>query len=158
MIGLDIYTWQKLIRLKNEGWKDLIIEILKEGNFFITHEVKKEFYHFFPHETTLLEFVEILPILNQIINEYLQKNFDLADASLLEYSDIKNYRICTEDRPMLMEGVTSKRKIIQLADLFGELYVFNFLSKKELYQLTKTLKKWRNISNKKEKQVKTLMA
>ena len=157
MIGIDTFSWGKIIRLRKNGWNDFIIEMLKEGNFFITHEVKKEYEHFYKDQSDLLEYIDILPTLNQRIEFYTLQNFDLADATLLEYTDIKKHRICTEDKPMLIEGTTSKHNIIQLADLFGEFYRNDFISAREFYQLIKILKKWKNISKKKEKQLKELM-
>ena len=103
----------------------------------------------------MLEFITILPTLNKYYLIYLKKGFDPADVSLLEYSD--KYLILTEDHPMLLEGITDRRNIIQLADYLGDLYLNDFLTAKEFYHLIRTFRKWRNIKKKKEKQLLALL-
>ena len=65
MIGVDTFSWYKLIRLRDEGWSELMIEILKTGAFFITHEVRREIEHHFPSEKRVFEFVIVLKTLNK---------------------------------------------------------------------------------------------
>jgi len=136
--------------LRAEGWKDLIDEILEKSNIFITHEVKKELEYRFPEEKEIIDLLTILPARNVDFKSLLSKGFDPADASLLEYMLIDGYRIITEDHPMLMEGVTSKRNILQLADFFGILMKLGFISRRELYHLVKRMRKMKNITKKKE--------
>lgn len=77
--------------------------------------------------------------------------FDRNDASLLEYNSIQQLRIITEDRPMLLEGVTGKKDIIMLIDFFIELTGRdNYFSGKEFYHLLHIFRKWRNIDKDKE--------
>lgn len=149
MIGIDTYVWNKIIRLQNTEWKELVTNILQEGDFFVTHEVKEEFLHFHPNHSHLLRFVTIVPTLNDRLQYYIELGFDSADASLLEYSELKGYQIMTEDHPMLSLGVFSRKDIFQMSDFFGFLYESGFIASKELYKLTKLLRKWRNITRKK---------
>ncbi|MHA2364590.1 MAG: hypothetical protein ACXAC7_11590, partial [Candidatus Hodarchaeales archaeon] len=122
MIGIDTFSWGKLIRLRQiKEWKLLINEIIKKIDWFITTEGKKEFDYWFPSELDIIETGTILPVLDIKYHYYLEQGYDANDASLLEYLDLRNYRIITEDRPMLLEGVTGKRNIIYLVDFFAEL-------------------------------------
>lgn len=158
MIGIDTFSWGKLIRLKNDnGWNKVITELIPEIDWFITVEGRKEFEHFFPTELGLLDHCTVLPILNEILDEFLDKGFDKNDASLLEYNTLRKYRIITEDRPMLLEGVTGKQDIIMLVDFFSELTgKDNYFTSRELYHLVQLFKKWRNIDEKKENAIETL--
>ncbi len=155
MIGIDTYSWGKLIRLRRDkNWESIISEIIINIEWFITIEGKKEFEHFFPQELDILDHGIILPFLNIKLNEFVEKGFDLNDASLLEYNIERNYRIITEDRPMLTEGIISKRNIIFLIDFFLELTIdYNYLSKRELYHLIKIFRKMGNINIKKANEV-----
>lgn len=153
MIGIDTYSWHKLFKLRKEGWIDLIDEILEKSAIFITHEVKKELEYWFPGEKNIFKWFTILPIRNVQFSHFILKGFDPADASLLEYALLEGYQIITEDHPMLMEGVTLRQNIIQLADFFGILTKLGFITKKELYQLVKMLRKMKNITKKKESEL-----
>jgi hypothetical protein len=89
------------------------------------------------------------------IIEYQNKGFDANDASLLEYADERGFRIITEDRPMILEGVTSEKNIIFLIDFFSELTEnYNYFSTKELYHLVKIFRKWRNIKEDKAQAIR----
>ncbi len=156
MIGIDTYQWHKLFILRKEGWEDLINEILEKSDIFITHEIRKELEYRFPSEINVFEWLKILPIRNIKFSQFISKGFDLADASLLEYALIDGYKIITEDHPMLMEGVTLKQNILQLADFFGILMKLGFITKKELYHLIKILRKMKNITKKKESELLSL--
>ena len=151
MIGIDTFSWGKLIRLyKMKKWKEPIEEIIKETDWFITIEGKKEFEHFYKNDIELLDYGTILPVLGTKIPNYEKKGFDSNDASLLEYAAEKDYRIITEDRPMLLEGVTEKKNIVFLIDFFSELTEkYEYFSTRELYQLLKLFRKWRNIKEEK---------
>ena len=124
---------------------------------FITIEGKKEFEHFFPTELDLLDHCTVLPLLNEKLDDFVGKGYDRNDASLLEYNCVRNYRIITEDRPMLLEGVTSKQDIIMLIDFFSELTgKNNYFTSRELYHLIQLFRKWRNIDEKKENAIEKL--
>ncbi len=156
MIGIDTFSWSKLLLLRDEGWEDLIHEILRKGTFFITHEVRKELEYRFPYEKKIFEYVTILPTLDIEFQNYLIRGYDSADASLLEYASKKGYRIITEDVLMLMDCVVEKQNVIQLADFFGTLLKQGFISSRELYQLIKKLRKMKNITKRKEKELMSL--
>ena len=156
MIGVDTFSWGKLILLKKEKWNDLISEIILKSDFFITHEVKKEFEHFFPDEIDLLNFVTVLAKMEIDYNASFIKGFDEADASLLEYSKSGDFMLITEDHLMINENISGGNQIIQLVDFFGILFEQEFISGKELYHLTKRLRKMTNITKKKEKEILNL--
>jgi hypothetical protein len=151
MIGIDTFSWGKLIKLYYmDEWKKQIEIIIKNIDWFITIEGRKEFEYFYSDNVELLNYGTILPILGTKITEYKDKGFDSNDASLLEYADDRGYRIITEDRPMILEGVTGKMNIIFLIDFFSELTEgYNYFSTRELYHLLKLFRNWRNIKEEK---------
>ena len=106
----------------------------------------------------LLDHGTTLTVLNIKLNYFLTKGFDLNDASLLEYNSIRIYRIITEDRPMLLEGITTKNDIIMLIDFFLELTgPDNYFTGKEMYHLIHIFRKWRNIDKSKENTVENII-
>ena len=152
MIGVDTFSWQKLIRLYDTQWKDLVSSIIKEFDLFITVEGRKEFERRFPAHLFLLDGLTIVPILNEVFDTYIRRGFDATDASLLEYADIKKARIITEDKLMLLEGTTKRRNVVQLIDFFYELFKSGgSLTKHEFRQLLRTFRDWRNITKRKER-------
>lgn len=152
MIGIDTFSWNKLLMLYHSEWKNTIDEIINKTEIFITVEGKIEFEYRFPDDLNLLNRITIYPVLNTDIFAKYNKIYDLTDASLLEYSENKGYRIITEDRPLLQEGITEKKNIIQLIDFFYELYLKdNFFSKKEIITLIDFFRNWKNIKDKKAK-------
>lgn len=155
MIGVDTLAWQKIILLRQKKeWNSLIDEILEKMNFFITTEGKNEFEYRFPNDLDIVNQINVLPVLNDRYSNYMKLGFDPADASLLEYTDIRKYRIITEDRPMIAEGSTSRKNIIFLIDFFRELAEgYRFITSKELYKLVKLFRKWKNITKKKAKEI-----
>lgn len=150
MIGIDTFSWNKLILLYHSKWQKPITEIITKTEFFITVEGKKEFIYRFPDDISLLDKITIYPVLDtEVFRNYCQK-YDETDASLLEYTEIKGYRIITEDGPLLQEGITEKKNIIQLIDYFYELYSKDdFFTKKEIYHLINLFKDWKNIKESK---------
>ncbi|OLS21364.1 MAG: hypothetical protein HeimC3_36090 [Candidatus Heimdallarchaeota archaeon LC_3] len=155
MIGIDTFSWYKILLLRKENkWRGVMEDLIKGLDCFITVEGKKEFEYRFPNELNLLDYITILPVIESEKYKYFLQFFDPTDASLLEYVDKRNYRIITEDRPMIAEGVTTKRNIVFLIDFFYEMYKTNsFFSTNEIYKLVKLFRKWKNISKKKEKQI-----
>ena len=155
MIGVDTYTWKKLLLLYHSEWGSLIDNIIDQINFFVTSEGKIEFEYRFPEEIIILNRIAILPVLKgEIYRYYIEKGFDKTDASLLEYSEVRGYRIITEDHLMLSEAITKNQNIIQLIDFFRELCLVDaYFLRKEIYQIAKLFRKWKNITKKKEKQI-----
>lgn len=156
MIGIDTFSWQKILLLRKEKqWQLAMDDLIQQLDCFITVEGKIEFEYRFSEDLNILNHISILPVLKSArYYEYL-KDFDAADASLLEYNEKRDYRIVTEDRPMIAKGVTSKKNIIYLIDLFYEFYkIYAFFSSKEMYQLVDIFRKWKNISKKKAKYLK----
>ena len=154
MIGIDTFSIQKLLQLRHSGWDSVIDNLLDQGLFFITSEGEKEFRYWFKNDLFILEKFHKFPILNEKLNEYIKIGFDINDASLLEYSDIMNYRIISEDRPMVARAVSAKNYIIFLIDFFYEIYIRDdFFSQREFYHLVKLFRNWRNIKEKKAKKL-----
>lgn len=158
MIGIDTFSWRKIINLIEADWKEPIIELIDGSNIFITSEGLKEFNHYFSESSYLLDKIAILPLLKSPkYRDYLIK-YDANDASLLDYIEVNNFRIISEDGPLLIEGITTKRNIVQLFDFLFEKYkVDEFFSKREIYKLLKLFEKWKNITKKKIKYYKHLI-
>jgi predicted nuclease of predicted toxin-antitoxin system len=150
MIGLDTFSWYKLISFYNNEWKKEMTNFLTEYQVFITHEVKIEYSYRYPKYLFLLDLISILPRKRSLI-EYDRKKFDVADITLLEYAESTDYLIITEDQPMLAQGVTRKRNILQFSDLLALLYIGNIIDSKDYYQMVKKLREMKNITKKKEK-------
>jgi hypothetical protein len=104
----------------------------------------------------LVEKVEVLPHQdNRIYKDALTLDFDEADASILSHSfDETDTYIISEDRPFLTYGKSFGIKIIQLVDFMEVLTSLNIVSKNDLYQINRELRKIKNISEKKEKSIK----
>lgn len=150
MIGVDTYSWRKIIRFLNSDWKVAFEDIINQINLFITVEGKKEFEYRFPDHLYLLDKIIILPLLNtNQFSEYFM-NFDSNDSSLLEYAKHNSHRLITEDYPMLEQAITDKLNAVQLIDFLFELYInYNFFTDTEMKRLIRTLREWRNIKKKK---------
>lgn len=157
MYEVDTYSWTLIIRLREYKFRDLISQIMNKKEFMITHEVHKELLHFHPKEKTFLQTVIIFPTINQVYDKYIKKGFDPADASLLEYSEIRGIVLITEDEPMLLEHIMSGTiKVIHLIDYFGLKMIEGTISFNELYQIVKTFRKWKKLTKKKEKKILNL--
>jgi len=135
----------------------LIEELLTKLDLFITIEVKKEVIHRYRKYDEYLELLTIKPKINVSLDIYLNKGFDLAYATLLEYSEIDKFVVITEDNDMLLEGVTDKNNIIQLIDFLVKLYEFNLITKREIYHLVKYFRQKQNIAKRKKNKLMKLI-
>ncbi len=130
---------------------------MNKKEFMITHEVYKELLHHFPDEIDFFQNISIFPKINQVCEKYVKQGFDLADASLLEYSEIKGYTIITEDQPMLLENIIDGSiKVIHLTDYFGIKMIEGVISQTELYRIIKKFRSWRIISKRSAKKILNL--
>lgn len=153
MIGIDTLSWSKLYLIREELKKLNIDELLDEIRFFITPDVREELEHFHSDKDRIWENGAILPQLNRSFQGYVKQGFDFADASLLEYSELKDYLIVTEDYPMLALNVSGKNNIIQLADLFTFFYLQNMITTSNYRDTINWLRRNRNITKKKFKRL-----
>ena len=151
MIGIDTLSWAKLAYLFSTDKEKFVRTMLGLGDYFITHEVLAELRHHLPDYAELYEPIAILPSLKMKTAGYLETGFDVADASLLEYADLRKCLVITEDQQMLELGRASKQKTIQLADFIKYFYTRNFITHREFYQIIKILRRLKNITIKKEK-------
>lgn len=153
MLGIDTFTWTKIFWLMDEGWRDAFEELLAQMPFFITEDMIRELKHFHPTSEKKWSNGNILKRRNITFSDYIRMGFDEADASLLEYSELPEYTIITEDRPMLAQNVYKQNNIIQLVDLIKIYYDQGYFTKKEYRFIITWLRKKRNIGKKKEKQL-----
>lgn len=153
MIGIDTFSWTKIFLLFKESWEDLLSELLSATLFFITHDVEKELLHFHREREPIWRSGAILPKLDRSYSAYVLEGFDEADASLLEYAELSEHIIVTEDAAMLAKNVTSRNNIIQLIDLLRKYYENDLLDPKEYHTLVKWFRERRNITKKKERRL-----
>ena len=154
MFGVETFSWYYLIKLRDNGFTDLITRVMDKKVFMITHDIRIELNHRFPNEDQFFRNVTILPRLNNSFNKFINQGFDEADASLLEYGETSEYIIITEDQPMLLENILDgKLRVIHLVDYFGLLMLQKEISSRELFQVIKILRKWRAISKPKAKRI-----
>lgn len=149
MIGIDTFSWTKIFLLFDAEWADLLTELISETRFFITTDVEKELRHFHTENESIWRSGAILPRLNRSFSTYRLNGFDDADASLLEYAELPEYTIVTEDTPMLSENVVKRSNLIQLIDLFRKYYENNLLTSKEYRKLIHWFREKRNITKRK---------
>ncbi|MHA1301337.1 MAG: hypothetical protein ACTSO9_18090 [Candidatus Helarchaeota archaeon] len=150
---IDTCTWLKLDILK----EDRIFEpdkIYNWANIGISHQVLKEIEHFncksFKKEKT-----QINPIQNEeIYKKALKLEFDEADASILSFGKkTGDSIIISEDGTLLEYARINKFYALQLIDLFLLFTSMNFMKPRDLYHITKYLRKLKNITKKKEKEI-----
>jgi len=154
MFGVDTLSWFYIIRLRDNGFNELITRVMERKEFMITHDVYKELIHRFPNEKAFFRNVTILPRLNKHFDKFVRQGFDEADASLLEYGEFSSYAIITEDHPMLLENtLNGVLKVLHLADYFGLLLLEEMITPNELYQVIRIFRKWRIIPKQKAKRI-----
>ena len=151
---MDTYSWTKLLILEKLGWSELIEDILINNSILMTHEVKKELLHWYPTKQNIFDKATLLPAINIDYKKYFEQNFDPADASLIEYNILEQYLVVTEDHPMLALSTLNKRDYIQLADLFYLLNQNAQISNNDLHKLIRKLRQMKNITLRKQKQLK----
>ena len=156
-IFIDTYSWAKIDILVNASYIDLN-NFYQKFELCITHDVLKE-VRYREIKSCQIENLHIYPIKNKrIYEDAIIQQFDEADASLLSNgSREKDSIIITEDKPLLELGHSYKFKIIQLIDYFKILTDMKLLTKNKLYQINKELRKLRNISKIKEKEIKKFL-
>ena len=150
LIGIDTFSWYKIIRFSETGILSLN-SFLLDSDIFVTHEVKKEFEYRFPKYVGILDRVIILPQSDSDFLSYREFGLDDADASLLEISAKKKYMIVTEDHPMIAEGTKRGLNIIQLGDYLGYLVLNQVITHNNFFKLVRRLRSMRNITKKKER-------
>ncbi|MHA1721404.1 MAG: hypothetical protein ACTSWX_12145 [Promethearchaeota archaeon] len=156
-IFIDTYSWAKIDFLVNSSFLDFNI-LYRRFEICITHDILKEIQHR-EIKSCILEEIHIFPIKNRrIYEDAITQQFDKADASLLSNGSRNGDPILiTEDHPLLELGKSYQFEIIQLIDFFKILTQFNILSKKKLFQINRELRRLRNISKNKEKNIKKFL-
>ena len=126
---------------------------MSKFDLFVTHEVENEIKYHYQGYQLYLNCFKILPSLNMSSRLYSERGFDKADISLLEYSELDDYIIVTEDEGMLSECLSEENNIIQLIDFLELLHRHSFLKRREIYHIAKYFRKIRNITERKEKKI-----
>ncbi|MHA1732674.1 MAG: hypothetical protein ACTSU5_12085 [Promethearchaeota archaeon] len=154
---VDTCTWLKIDKLQSRNKYDHR-DFYSLATLHVTHDVVDELIHY-GCNSWKREKTRAIPIGNEaIFREALDLNFDTADASILSNgTKDDNLVIVSEDRALLKFAEMYKFSAVQLIDLF-RLFTPEHFSKRDLYNLTKALRELRNITKKKEKEMKTWLA
>ena len=155
---IDTCSWLKLDALSKNNL--FLIENLYDfGDINITHDILFELDHF-NCNVWIKERSKIIPVKNkQVFDEAITLDFDKADASLLSNGSKELATlIISEDNLVLRFARMYQFAAIQLIDLIRILVQQNILSKNELYKINRYLREMRNITLKKEKEIKQWLA
>jgi hypothetical protein len=154
----DTCTWIKLNELQDNRIFDCTI-LYTYTKIAITHMILEEInYHNLSVCNT--NYISIKPVGNEKIF-YEAKEFELddGDASLLSNGSKENDTIIISEDGGVLEFARAYRFVhMQLIDLFALLEKHNILTKKKLFQLTRTLRNMKNITKKKQKLIKKQLA
>ena len=150
---IDTCSWLKLDLLNEEN-------VFNSGQLYdwadieITHQILREL-EYYDCRSLQREETKINPIGNQkIFNEAIELNFDEADASILSSGTrSKEIALISEDGALLEYARIRSFFALQLIDLFRLFTQKNLIKPRELYHLTKELRKLKNITKKKEKEI-----
>ncbi|MEX2683535.1 MAG: hypothetical protein Q6373_018305 [Candidatus Sigynarchaeota archaeon] len=152
---IDTGTWLKLDVLA--AMKLFEARLLYEwSEVFITHQVDEELRHF-KNKAIVRERTSILPIKNKkIYDDAIAVGFDPADSSIISHGEPDNpdALLISEDRPLLKYAKMYKFFIMQLVDLFQVYTKQGRISTNELYQLAREMQRLRNITRKKQNEIK----
>jgi hypothetical protein len=152
---IDTGTWLKLDALA--ALKLFEPRFLYEwSEVFITHQVDEELHHF-KNTSVNRTRTSILPIKNKkIYDDAIAVGFDAADSSIISYGEPDNpgVLIISEDRPLLKYTKMYRFYIIQLVDLFQVFTKRGWISFNELYQLAREMQRLRNITVRKQDEIK----
>ncbi|MHA1695479.1 MAG: hypothetical protein ACTSUG_09470 [Candidatus Helarchaeota archaeon] len=162
--NIDILSSNMILLIDTCTW--LKLEVLKEDNLFepskiydwaeiaVTHQVLKEL-EYYKCKSIIKEKTKINPIENrQIYNKSLRLNFDEADASILSFGrKSKNHIIVSEDGALLEYARINNFRAIQLIDLFRIFFQKDKIKSRELYHLVNNLRKRKNITEKKKRDI-----
>ena len=154
---VDTCSWMKLEELKHLNLFDSQL-LYDYSDITITHAVLEE-VRYFGLSGVEVERTTVQPIGNQRIYEEAKAlELDEADASLLSRGNPEGEPILISEDGGLLEFARSYQFMhLQVIDLFAILCKNNLISKKELYRLTRKLRELRNITEKKQKQMKKIL-
>jgi hypothetical protein len=152
---IDTGTWLKLDAL--DALKLFVPKSLYEwSEVFITHQVDEELRHF-KNISIDRNHTSILPIKNKkVYEDALAVGFDAADSSIISHGepDDPGTLIISEDRPLLKYTKMYRFYIMQLVDLFQVFANLGHISPNELFQLAMEMQRLRNITRKKQDEIK----
>ncbi|MCF2141069.1 MAG: hypothetical protein K9W44_13505 [Candidatus Lokiarchaeota archaeon] len=153
-IFIDTFSWAKIDLLISESLFDFD-PIYDTFEVCITHFVSEELNHR-GLSSCISSKLSILPVKNKrIYEDAISQGFDKADASILSYGTKNDdVAIVTEDRPLLLLGMSYKFAIMQLIDFCRLLNAMELITKRELYRINQKLRILENITKKKEKEIK----
>ena len=152
---IDTGTWLKL-----DALSDLRLfepaSLYEWAEIFTTHQVDEELHHF-NNKSINRSLTSILPIKNKdIYDEAVAVGFDPADSSIISHGETNNpdVLIISEDRPLLKYTKMYHFYMMQLIDLFQVLAKQRQVNYNELYQLAREMQRLRNITRKKQEEIK----
>ncbi len=153
-ILIDTCSWLKIDSLIDEHLFSAKI-LYDFASINITHDVVTELEHYHA-KSWIKEKTKIIPIKDKrIFDEAIVLEFDTADASILSNgSKDASWVIVSEDHLLLECAQLYNLKAMQLIDLMKVLVNQEVISKNILFKINRFCRKARNITEKREKQVK----
>ncbi|MBD3227830.1 MAG: hypothetical protein GF329_06550 [Candidatus Lokiarchaeota archaeon] len=150
---IDTCTWLKLEMLNEDKLFDPL-KIYDWTEIEITHQVLKEL-EYYDCKSIKKEKTKINPIENKwIYKDALSLNFDEADASILSFGrKSKSYIMVSEDGALLEYARINNFTALQLIDLFRICFQKGLIESRKLYHLVKYLRKKKNITKRKRKEI-----
>ena len=151
---IDTFSWKKFDLLEKNKLFNMK-SLYEWSNVNITHEVYNEIKHF-RLKSCALKSTSILPIKNKkIYQEAKDLEFDEADSQILSHGgNDRKLIIISEDKPLLKFCRGYSFDAMQIIDLFHLFAIRGFINHKELYQVNRFLRKYKNITEKKSNQIK----
>ncbi len=151
---LDTISFGKLIKLNFPS----LLNCFNKNKICITHPVLDEIMHHFGQKgREFSKHFTLLPLRDFDYSEYFKLGLDYADASLLEYQ-IGDEIIISEDHPLIAYATFHRKRAIQLIDFLLFCSKMGVIDNKTLYRCNHELRKMKNITKKKHKEVKQYLA
>ncbi|MCF2139430.1 MAG: hypothetical protein K9W44_05180 [Candidatus Lokiarchaeota archaeon] len=150
---IDTSTWIKFDELIEERIISIkfIDKLTQISDIYVTHEIEREldYFNVISYQKMKKE-IFIVPISNkEIYQKTIEDGYDSADSSIIGVSEIKDYLIISEDRPLVEYYSLYKLKIMFFADLIWVLLNNDMISKNKAYKFIHPLQKMRNLPIKK---------
>ena len=155
---IDTCSWFKLQALEFDHLFS-IKTLYDFADVNITHDVLSEL-EYYSCAIWIKERSKIIPVKDKkIYDEATSLDFDAADASVLSNgSKDTNTLIISEDGPLLEYAQIYNFSAIQLIDFFKILVEGKKQSKNDLYKMNRYFREMKNITLKKEREIKQWLA
>ena len=130
-----------------------IRELIYESDLWTTHELIKEYEYYIKEFLDIKKF-SVQSVKIKKLEQFTEKELDAADLSIIEFGRInKDALIISDDGAELAILNLFNLKSFQLSEFLLILVKQEIIRKKEVIKAIKKLREWRNIKEKKKKQI-----